>query len=254
MQAHRSDPRILNRRTLERDHRRLAELLEPGMSVLDIGCGTGAITAGIARRVGSHGRVVGIDRDASLLAAAPAGENLSFEACDVLSLPYEGEFDIVTAARVIQWIGRPDAAIAQMKKAAKPGGSLVVLDYNHDANQWEPAPPAAFVQFYAAFLEWRTANHWSNRMADFLPLLFQCEGVKGVRIHFDDEVAERGDPDFEAAAAIWGDVIEALGPQFMGEGELAAAREAYEDYVRTSLQRQTLSMRTVIGRKPLAGV
>ena len=50
IQTHRSDPQVLNRRTLEIDHRVLAGVLRPGMSVLDVGCGTGAITAGIARR------------------------------------------------------------------------------------------------------------------------------------------------------------------------------------------------------------
>ena len=50
LQPHTSDARILDRRTLERDHRRLAELLKPGMAVLDVGCGTGAITAGLRER------------------------------------------------------------------------------------------------------------------------------------------------------------------------------------------------------------
>src|SRR5207302_578018 len=46
-QQHQSDPRILDRRTLHKDHRRLAGVLARGMSVLDVGCGTGAITKGI---------------------------------------------------------------------------------------------------------------------------------------------------------------------------------------------------------------
>ncbi len=60
--SHRSDPRVLSRPTLERDHRSLAKLLQPGMSVLDVGCGTGAIIAGIAQAVGPSGRVVGMDK------------------------------------------------------------------------------------------------------------------------------------------------------------------------------------------------
>jgi SAM-dependent methyltransferase len=253
-QVHRSDPRVLDRRTLERDHRRLAALLQPGMAVLDVGCGTGAITIGIAGMVGPQGRVLGVDRDDSLLATArqerrEAG-NLSFEIGDVLSLPFVDCFDIVTAARTLQWVSRPDLAIRQMTRAAKPGGHIVVLDYNHYENTWHPAPPAAFRRFYAAFLDWRTANRWSNRMADLLPDLFESEALTGVRIHHDDEVAERGDPDFSAAAAIWGHVIDSIGPRIAPEQEIAAARESYRDYVGTTLQRQTLSMRTVSGRKP----
>jgi ubiquinone/menaquinone biosynthesis C-methylase UbiE len=41
-------------------HGRLAQLLLPGMSVPDIGCGSGAITAGIADAVGPSGTVVGV--------------------------------------------------------------------------------------------------------------------------------------------------------------------------------------------------
>ena len=44
-QHHQSDPRVLSRRSLEQDHRVLAKLLQPGLAVLDVGCGTGAITA-----------------------------------------------------------------------------------------------------------------------------------------------------------------------------------------------------------------
>ena len=84
---HRLDPHILNERTLEGDHRRLAELLAPGMRVLDAGCGTGSITAGIARRVGELGQVVGIDRDAVLFKQArtafPDLANLEFEQAEL---------------------------------------------------------------------------------------------------------------------------------------------------------------------------
>src|SRR6266540_3060685 len=140
-QTHRSDPRILGRRTLQRDHRRLADLLRPGMRVLDVGCGTGAITAGIAKKVGPEGDVVGIDRDESLLALAKREHqsigNLSFENGDVLSLNVDGRFDIVTAARVLQWISEPDHAIRRMKRAAKTGGRLVVLDFRSEEHTSE---------------------------------------------------------------------------------------------------------------------
>src|SRR5258708_14182017 len=72
-QSHRSDPRILNRRTLQRDHPYLARVLRTGMNVLDVGCGTGAITADIAKAVGPDGMAVGIDRDGPNLAIAVQG-------------------------------------------------------------------------------------------------------------------------------------------------------------------------------------
>ena len=149
-QSHRSDPRILGRRTLERDHRCLLRLLRPGLSVLDVGCGTGAITAGIAKAVGPHGHVVGVDRDAVLLDLARADTarrrtrvwNRRCEESGVF-----GQFDIVTAARTLQWISEPGLAVCGMMQSARPGGMVVILDYDHARNEWEPDPPVEFRKF-----------------------------------------------------------------------------------------------------------
>src|SRR4051812_10741642 len=118
----RSNTQVLNRRTLETDHRVLAAMLRPGLSVLDVGCGTGAITAGIARRVGPKARVVGEDRDESLLAIAREDHpEVEFVQRDANALEYRDEFDIVTAARALQWMADPEAVLARMIVAVKPG-------------------------------------------------------------------------------------------------------------------------------------
>ena len=161
-QAHQSDPRVLNRRTLAQDHRTLAKLLKPEMHVLDVGCGTGAITAGIVETVGHTGRVVGIDRDADLVEIAQTDHqhitNLSFGQKDVLALTDEVEFDVVTAARALQWISNPFQALVRMAAATRRSGMIVVLDYNHEDNSWDPSAPPEFLRFYNAFLAWRTAS------------------------------------------------------------------------------------------------
>jgi SAM-dependent methyltransferase len=242
------------RRTLQRDHRRLAQFLQPGMAVLDVGCGAGTITAGIAKMVGPDGAVVGLDREDSNLTIAreehPDIANLSFVKGDILSFDFETRFDIVTAARTLQWIGEPDRAIGQMKKAANTGGRIVVLDYNLADTRWEPEPPPDFSRFYKVFLDWRTANHWDDRMAEHLPGLFHSAGVTDVEIHPCDETVQRGDPDFfdPYASGIWLYVIQSLGPQFLEEQARLRAEEGYREYVRTTLQRQTHSMATVEGR------
>jgi len=119
---HRSDPKILNERTLERDHKRLNELLKAGMRVLDAGCGSGSITSGIAQRVGASGFVVGIDRDASLLAQAIAAPNLRFEQTGICEYHAAEPFDIATAARVLQWISPPQPALDNLRRVVRPGG------------------------------------------------------------------------------------------------------------------------------------
>ena len=65
-------------RTVENSAAYLVDELRPGLDVLDVGCGPGTITAGLARRV-APGRVVGIDRSEDVLrqAAAFAAEQAS---------------------------------------------------------------------------------------------------------------------------------------------------------------------------------
>jgi SAM-dependent methyltransferase len=260
-QSHRSDPRILNRRTLQRDHRYLASVLRTGMDILDVGCGTGAITADIARAVGPDGTALGIDRDDANLAGAVQQyggiENLRFETGDILALDdrFNKRFDIVTAARTIQWISEPQRAIRNMKKAAKLGGQVVVLDYNLDETRWEPDAPVDFLRFYGAFLEWRDVNRWDNQMASHLTAHFHSEGMVDVASHPSDELVQRGDPDFfdAYASGIWLYVIQTLGPTlvqagFLKENVRLCAEEDYGVYVRDTLQLQRHSMLTVKGR------
>jgi SAM-dependent methyltransferase len=165
---------------------------------------------------------------------------------------FHAQFDIVSAARTLQWVPEPAVAISKMKQAAKPSGMLVVLDYNHAHNQWNPDPPGEFRLFYSAFLEWREANRWDNEMADHLPDLFRAAGLHEVRSDVQDEIVERGDPDFAGRAALWPQVIENLGGQlakagFCSDRQVAEALECYDLWVKTTLQKQTLAMRAVSG-------
>ena len=131
-QAHTSDPATLDRRTLARDHRRLAALLRPGMHVLDVGCGTGAITVGIAQAVAPGGSVVGLDRDATLLDRArtqhAAVSGLRFVEGDVLALDGPDRFDVVTAARAP--VDRPPGDASPAWRGDTARGWVVVLDYS----------------------------------------------------------------------------------------------------------------------------
>ena len=258
-QQHTSDPGILDRRCLSRDHRVLAARLSPGLSVLDVGCGTGAITKGIAEAVGPGGTVVGIDRDAALIARARAHgallPNLRFEEADATRLAFEAAFDIVTAARALQWIADLDAAIRAMARAARPGGLFVLLDYNHALNAWDPAPPADFAALYAAFLSWRAANGWDNEVANHLPALLADAGLVQIRSLDEDVTSVKGDPDFDERAALWIEVIDNIGPALVTARACDAAlpdaaRRSYDAWRRTGLRRHVLSMKAVEARVP----
>lgn len=227
--------------------------------MLDIGCGTGTITAGAAKAVGPQGHVIGIDRDEALLELArrehASTPNLRFEYGDVNMLTFFAQFDIVTAARTLQWIAEPARAIAKMRRAVKPSGLLVVLDYNHATNVWEPDPPGEFKLFYDAFLAWRSMNRWDNEIAHHLPALFRAAGLTEIKTQVEDEVIERGGPTFAERSILWSQVIENVGEQlekagFCTKDQLARARQSYDSWVQTTLLKQTLAMHAVTGIAP----
>lgn len=259
-QQHQSDPSVLDRRTLQRDHRVLAELLRPGMAVLDVGCGSGAITRGIADAVGPGGTVVGVDRDAGLIARARAAHGdvstLRFVQADITGLDLDRRFDIVAAARTLQWIADVPAALRAMTRAATPDGMLVILDYNHALHEWHPAPPPAFATFYGRFLAWREANGWDNTIANRCPALLEALGCRDVRAVDQDQTVVTGSPGFDEMTELWLAVIDHLGTTLVEARECdaslpGAAREEYDAWRRTQLRTHTLSMRASLGRVPV---
>jgi ubiquinone/menaquinone biosynthesis C-methylase UbiE len=253
---------ILNTRTLQTAHKRLAELVQPGMRVLDVGCGTGAITWGIAEKVGEQGRVVGVDLNTALIEQARAqqvvGEaqdhlpQLFYEVYDLYQLPYRDNFDIVTAARVLQWLSRPEDALQAMVRATKPGGRVLVLDYNHEKIAWNPDPPRSMGIFYDAFLMWRDEAGMDNGIADELWELFARAGLQELHVTPQHEVARRGQPDFETRMMIWAEVAATRGHQMVTDGiiteaQRAAAEADYRAWIRDEAESQTLYLLAVEG-------
>ena len=97
---------------------------QPGEEILDVGCGTGHLTADVAR---SGARVLGIDSSEAMIAQARANfPELRFQTADANALQWNGKFDAVFSNAALHWINPPDGAVATMVRALKPGGRLVV--------------------------------------------------------------------------------------------------------------------------------
>jgi ubiquinone/menaquinone biosynthesis C-methylase UbiE len=134
-------------RTAENSASFLLGHLESGMALLDVGCGPGTITADLAGRLGK-GKVVGIDLSEEVVGLAreqhptSSGANLSFQVGDVYALEFADEtFDVVYAHQVLQHLGRPVDALAEMRRVLKPGGLVAVRDADFGAFGWFPADP-----------------------------------------------------------------------------------------------------------------
>ena len=103
-----------------------------GKRWLDVGCGTGALTQCIQRECAPAG-VHGVDPSAGFIEYANAHtKNASFEVGDAQALPAaSGAFDAAVAGLVLNFVPKPERAVAEMRRAVKPGGVVAayVWDY-----------------------------------------------------------------------------------------------------------------------------
>ena len=137
---------MLERRNAGNSAAYLLPLLEPGMKLLDLGCGPGTITMGLAEAV-NPGKVHGIDMEESQIllaqAAAEASKhtNAIFHVGNALSLPFEDDtFDVVHAHAVIMHIPDTVGAVAEARRVLKPGGIFASRDLIGESTFFEPWP------------------------------------------------------------------------------------------------------------------
>jgi trans-aconitate 2-methyltransferase len=103
----------------------VVSLLDPraGERILDLGCGTGHLTAQIAE---SGARVTAVDRSAEMVAAARlAYPRLKFEISDARELPFRDELDAVFSNATLHWIHEPELVLQGVRRALRPGGRFV---------------------------------------------------------------------------------------------------------------------------------
>jgi SAM-dependent methyltransferase len=96
---------------------------KPDERILDVGCGTGQLTAEVA---GSGAEAVGVDSSPEMIASARRNyPEVRFEVADATALPFSDSFDAVVSNAALHWVRDQSAAIASIFKALKPGGRFV---------------------------------------------------------------------------------------------------------------------------------
>ena len=120
-----------------------------GSLVLEAGCGVGAQTITLAQR-SPAARFISVDRSTESLAAARrlidgAGiTNVEFQHGDLFALPYpEASFDHVFVCFVLEHLAVPVDALLALKKLLKPGGTMTVIEGDHDSAYFHPDSAAA---------------------------------------------------------------------------------------------------------------
>jgi demethylmenaquinone methyltransferase/2-methoxy-6-polyprenyl-1,4-benzoquinol methylase len=115
--------------------------VQAGDAVLDVACGTGDLTEAFARSPAS--RIVGLDFTREMLdiaerkrerLAADRRDRITYMQGDAQALPFDdASFDVVSIAFGIRNVERPETAIAEFARVLRPGGRVVILEFDRPA-------------------------------------------------------------------------------------------------------------------------
>lgn len=106
--------------------------VQPGEKVLDVGCGTGALTQVLIDRVGA-GNVTGIDPSEAFVGAfRERFPDVRIEHGSAESLPFpDDRFDAAIAQLVVHFMQDPVRGIAEMARVTRPGGTVAACVWDH---------------------------------------------------------------------------------------------------------------------------
>jgi ubiquinone/menaquinone biosynthesis C-methylase UbiE len=168
----------------------LVELASPklGERVLDVACGTGIVSRLAFQRVGSSGKVVGLDLNPGMLAVArsvSSDMNIDWREEDATAMQLaDASFDLVLCQQGLQFIPNKPTAVREMRRVLVPGGRLVT-------STWTPIRDTPGFALLAEGLK----RHISAEAASFMELPFSLgneeelrrvmagSGFRGIKIH-----------------------------------------------------------------------
>lgn len=157
----------------------------PGKTVLDVGCGPGFVTLDLASIVGPTGRVVAVDESERFVnhlrarAEATGAQNISASVGDVqrLQLP-AASADAAYSRWVLCFVPDPEAVVAGVASALKPGGAFIVQDYLfYRALRLSPSGRMMEKVVDAVEASWR-ARGGDPEICRRLPTLMAAHGLK----------------------------------------------------------------------------
>jgi SAM-dependent methyltransferase len=120
-----------------------------GQRVLDVGCGPGALTAELVKRVGRADHVAAVDPSEQFVAAARArNPGIAIQRATAEELPFEdGRFDAALAQLVVHFMSDPVAGLTEMARVTRAGGVVAACVWDFAGGQ------APLSDFWAAARE-----------------------------------------------------------------------------------------------------
>lgn len=188
--VHGTDPAEQARLSLLNDLLNAACLREsavrPGERILDVGSGLGQLTRGLARAAGRP--AVAVERSAEQRARADElaradgeGALVEWRDGDALDLPLRAEewgtFDLCHARFILEHVPGPERVVAQLGRAVRRGGRVILCDDDHSILRLHPEPPA-FAAVWGAFIATYVRNGNDPYVGRRLPALLAEAGLR----------------------------------------------------------------------------
>ena len=203
-----------------------------GARCLDVGCGGGHVALELARRAGPAGHVLGLDRDAEVLAlartdaAAAGATTVDFQEADVRDLRAaagpRGPFRVAYARFLLTHLADPAGTVAAMGALLAPGGAVVLEDIDFTGAFCHPDHRGyrRYVELYRETVRRRGGD---ADLGPRLPALLHRAGLHAVEVRVAQPVALTG-PDKQVTLL----TLERIAPAVVaervaGEAEVAAA-------------------------------
>jgi SAM-dependent methyltransferase len=177
--------------------------LAPGMTVVDAGCGPGAAAVDLLARIGPTGTLVGLDRSEAAIATlrhrCDALGHLNVRALvgdieDAALAPLglaAGGVDRILARWVLTFPPDPGRVVQSLARWLRPGGRLLVVDYDHEGVSLFPHSPG-FVAVIRATRAWFESQGGDPWIAGRLPGLFRAADLELCSF---EPVVQAGGPD-----------------------------------------------------------
>lgn len=186
-----------------RRHVRAALGAAPGERILDVGCGPGFYCAELVEEVGPEGSILGIDSSPQMLALArrrcEGHQNVEFAEADGSALPVEdATFDGAVCVQVLEYIPEFGAMLAELHRALRPGGRVVIWDVDWATVSWHSTDPDRMQRVLAAWDE-----HLVHRsLPRMLAPAMRAAGFAGVEMQAHSFATTEFSPDTYGAANV----------------------------------------------------
>jgi ubiquinone/menaquinone biosynthesis C-methylase UbiE len=164
--------------------------VEAGMRVLDVACGTGAVSRAVARRAGPAGSVTGIDIAPEMLAVALAqpvdapSAPIQYLTAPADDLPVpDGSFDLVTCQQGLQFFPDRPSALRAIRAALRPAGRIAIATWTeHESAVGSRALADALALHIGASAGEQMRSPWALADPDELRALIENAGFDAVEI------------------------------------------------------------------------